>query len=67
MAWGLAMTMGLNGMEDSFQGGYRCHAPMETVRRSVSGEKCYDFNIGCGELKMSLTYSSRSVEGQMDV
>lgn len=30
MAWGLAMTMGENGMEDSFQGGYRCQAPMET-------------------------------------
>ena len=67
MAWGLAMTMGENGTEDGFQGRYRCQAPMETVKRSGSGERCYAFNAGLGEFKMSLRYSSRNVEGQMDV
>lgn len=63
MIWGLATTMRENGAEDSFQVGHRCHALMETVKRSGSGEKCYDFNIGRGEFKMSLRHSSRNVEG----
>ena len=38
MAWGLAMTMGENGLADSFQGGYRCQAPMETEEEWIWGE-----------------------------